>query len=402
MNNWEEFVEEMQEEMEVPDEVWNRYEYALETLPKRATGKKDKRKVGKVWKAAAGIVAASLAVVVGLCFANPAFAQNIPGVGTIFEKIQSTVEYSGDYTTKDYTAKDSEEKTLAGASDQGIQITPSEVYCDGQSVYITVNIESEKGGFDGMSDEYTERFLDENGEANKANVISTLGSFQLKSDGKNEELDSDEFQGEVINDKEFVGLYKVDLKDIVTKEDVLKLHFDSLTYSYAIGDEYTNIAGDWNLTIPFTADMQNSKVYEVKEENDKGYGIDKVFVSPYQVVVYTKHPEQKPSMEYTKENYEKKKEAGEKVPDTYEEFANVVMPGEHGVCIFNQDNEALEYSTESATGQLFFARKGLDIQKLQIFMSTDEKGIYGIDMIKTIDVKEAEKKASLKAVVTVD
>ena len=50
-------------------------------------------------------------------------------------------------------------EAVCTASDQGLTITASEVYSDGYSIYLAVEVESEEGGFSNISPALYETFL---------------------------------------------------------------------------------------------------------------------------------------------------------------------------------------------------------------------------------------------------
>ena len=104
------------------------------------------KKFGKVGKGVAVAAAAAVIGIGGLGYVNPVLAARLPLIGKIFEKVEDDVTYSGDYTDKgivltneDYTGNlDISDYSV---SDKGITLTASEVYCDGYSIFLTVNIE---------------------------------------------------------------------------------------------------------------------------------------------------------------------------------------------------------------------------------------------------------------------
>ncbi len=118
------------------------------------------RKSGKIGTGVAAAVAVAVIGIGGLGYFNPVLAAKIPLIGKIFEKVEDDVTYSGDYTDKgtvltneDYAGNlDTPDYSI---SDQGITLTASEVYCDGYSIFLTVNIESEEADFTHIPEHYT-------------------------------------------------------------------------------------------------------------------------------------------------------------------------------------------------------------------------------------------------------
>ena len=116
------------------------------------------RKSGKIGKCVAA--AAAVIGIGGLGYFNPVLAAKIPLIGKIFEKVEDDVTYSGDYTDKgtvltneDYAGNlDTSDYSV---SDKGITLTASEAYCDGYSIFLTVNIEAEDADFTHIPEHYT-------------------------------------------------------------------------------------------------------------------------------------------------------------------------------------------------------------------------------------------------------
>ena len=127
-------------------------------IHKRRKGKM--KKFGKIGKYAAAVVAAVVIGTCGLGYLNPVLAAKIPLIGKIFEKVEDDAAYSGDYADKKtvLTNEDSVgnlDTSDYTVSDKGITLTASETYCDGYSIFLTVNIESEDADFTHIPKHYT-------------------------------------------------------------------------------------------------------------------------------------------------------------------------------------------------------------------------------------------------------
>lgn len=107
------------------------------------------------------VTAAVLAGGVLLCASNPALAAKIPIIGAIFDRVEQDVTFSGEYSKKDnvLTAEDESTgmpvNTQYSVEDNGVTMTASEIYSDGYSIYLTLDVQSESGGFDKMPSHYT-------------------------------------------------------------------------------------------------------------------------------------------------------------------------------------------------------------------------------------------------------
>lgn len=132
-----------------------------------------KRRTGLVYKTVAGMAAAA-AVFSGVCIANPAFAANIPLVGSVFKRIGNSLGFAGDYekyattlTEKepedgsvqvDYdeqeetgdTEKEEKEPseeggdTLYSKTVNGVTVSLDQVYCNDAALYLSLLVKSEK------------------------------------------------------------------------------------------------------------------------------------------------------------------------------------------------------------------------------------------------------------------
>lgn len=132
-----------------------------------------KRRTSLVYKTVAGMAAAA-ALFSGVCIANPAFAANIPLVGSVFERIGTSLGFAGDYekyattlTEKepedgsvqvDYDEQEEtgdaekEEKepseeggdTLYSKTVNGVTVSLDQVYCNDAALYLSLLVKSEK------------------------------------------------------------------------------------------------------------------------------------------------------------------------------------------------------------------------------------------------------------------
>ena len=164
----------------------------------------------------------------------------------------------------------------------------------------------------------------------------------------------------------------------------------------------------FNFDIPFTVDTKSAKEYEVNVSGG-GYTIQKVFVSPYQVVSYVDVPFTE--REVTREEYDamaKEKTGGEgDFGLTYEEYAEEVRRTYQmwDTVICNQDGEML-FSDQESIGKSVAAVDGKKVSALHVFVFDDMDA--AIEVIKsrldkgTINIQEAAGKAAVTAEVTVE
>ena len=89
-------------------------------------------------KKCAWSVLSCLVIIFGIIHvANPAMAENIPIIGSVFYYIQDVIDFKGDY--KKYATGTDER-----VQDHGITISMTEAYCDGANLFVSYVIESQK------------------------------------------------------------------------------------------------------------------------------------------------------------------------------------------------------------------------------------------------------------------
>ncbi|MFQ7549730.1 MAG: DUF4179 domain-containing protein [Blautia marasmi] len=315
------------------------------------------------------VAAAAAITVTTICFADPAFAAKIPILGQIFKQIQQQSTFSGEYSDKaEILSKEDADGTVPADSkytvqDAGVTITASEIYCDGLSVFVTAEIDVEQGGLDNIP----------------GNIMYLQGGWKLSGSEEENMLMNNNLEGHIVDDHTFVGMMKLDLEEQNLQEGVLELQFSMVGYddkNEADAEDISashKIQGVWSLELPFTADTEAVQEIPVnKEEN--GYRLDKVFLSPYQVIAYTDVPYTE--NEVSREEYEsvmrEKTGGSDDFGITYEEYVeqNSKTYSQCNTIIFNQDGEMLT-PTEEIYGRSVNAVQGMDITKLKIYMFDD-------------------------------
>ena len=300
--------------------------------------RKDKmNKFGKIGKCVAATVAATVIGIGGLGYFNPVLAAKIPLIGKIFEKVEDDATYSGDYTDKItvLTNEDSAgnlDTSDYTVSDKGITLTASEVYCDGYSIFLTVNIESEDADFTHIPEHYTGMNAADN---------RTSAGFYIRGtwsvDGSSPEWLENTFDGKVIDSHTFAGMLKINLAEKYTGSGELNLNVDGLGYDddrMLDGEEISAshwTDGSWNIVIPFEINAADVKTIEVGDKKGN-ITLEDVVVSPYQVIVH----------------------AGW----SYEPCSTIC---------FNQDGEMLHPDMEMA-GRAVFAVQGKEIKTLYVYI----------------------------------
>lgn len=411
MKNYEEFIDGLRQDTEIPAEVDAKFEQTLSELPNISVHKKRKSMKWVKWVSS---VAAVFVLGIGFCYTNPVLAAKIPIIGRIFEQVEQDVTYSGDYKEKgtvlvseEGSGEDNADTTTKYTTkDQGLEITASEVYCDGYSIFLTAKITSEAGGFDHIQSHYTGGFRD--GEATMTQGIYTNGNWQMEDGSKSGELLNNNFEGSVLDDHTFIGMMKFDLDEVISGDGVLNLNLSFLGYddiNWLENDDltpYYKFEGNWQFSIPYTVDTETAKEITVNQKSDLGYGIEKVFLSPYQLIVFTEVPYTTLSEEeFSREDYKnllKETPGAEDDEDTmtYEEYINFKSYADRDLSVFNQDGEVLMFQGGD-TEKTVFAVKGLDISDLHIFVGQK----FG-DLSRETDMEKAKSIAIMEVDVKVN
>lgn len=333
--------------------------------------RKDKMgKFGKAGITAAAAVTMAIVGIGGLGYFNPALAAKIPLIGKIFEKVEDDIIYSGDYSDKGTVLT---EEDYAGnldtsdysASDKGITLTASEVYCDGYSIFLTVNIEAEEADFTHIPEHYTGMHVTDNRTAAGFYIDGTWSV-----DGNASERFENTFEGEVIDSHTFAGMLKMNLAQKAVNNSKLNLNINGLGYDddrMLDGEEISAshwTEGSWEIVLPFEVDESDVKTIEVGEQKGN-ITLENVVVSPYQVIVHATTPGEQ--RELTDDRREK---LLSKAPDMTDAEMFALLGYSYEPCYticFNQDGEMLYADTEMA-GRAGFAVQGKEIKTLYIFL----------------------------------
>lgn len=327
-------------------------------------------KSGRIGKMVAAAVSVAVIGTGGLGYFNPVLAAKIPLIGKIFEKVEDDITYSGDYTDKgtvltneDYAGNlDTSDYFV---SDQGITLTASEVYCDGYSVFLTVNIESKDADFTHIPKHYTGTNVSDNRTAAGFYID---GTWSIDEDSS-ERLENT-FEGEVIDSHTFAGMMKINFAKKVSGSGELNLKVDGLGYDddRMLDSEEISAShwtdGSWNIALPFEVNETEVKTIEVGEKKGD-FTLERVVISPYQVIVQTATPGKQ--RELTDDRREK---LLSKDPDLTDAEMFKILGWSYEPCqtiVFNQDGEMLYADTEMA-GRAGFAVQGKEIKTLRIFI----------------------------------
>lgn len=245
-------------------------EKSLKEVRRQAFGKR-KRRIYAV----CGSAAAVIGLLFAFCLVSPVMAKKLPVIGHIFKSLENQITYSGDYSGKTKLLSDDQTASAKNpytVSSKGIKLTASEVYSDGYSVYLSLDIKAE-------GKKLTDQPVQQNDE------INISGSYKWGKD-KIWEPFSDSAQGVWLSDNHFTGIVKMDLNYRKTPRSsaLLSCRIDFISGSPRGTD------GRWYMDIPVSVDQKDNHVYDIKDQNKRKQGIKDVVVTPYQVIVHPYMP----------------------------------------------------------------------------------------------------------------
>ena len=335
--------------------------------------KRRKGKMKKTYKTGK-VIAAAMAIAVmgtlGLGRLNPVLAAKIPLIGKIFEKVEDEVTFSGDYKDKGTVLTNEDhagnlDTADYSVSDKGITLTASEVYCDGYSVFLTVDIEAPEADFT-----HIPKYDTGSSVADEQTAAGFYISGTWSIGGNSPEYLKNTFDGKVIDSHTFAGLLKMNLAEQIADSGELSLHITGLGYDDDRMLDGEDISashwtdGSWDLTIPFAVNGADVKKIEVGEKKGN-ITLDYVVISPYQVIVHTTTPGKQ--RELTDDRREK---LLSKDPDMTDAEMFEILGWSYEPCqtiLFNQDGEMLYPDMEMA-GWAGFAVQGKEIKTLHLFI----------------------------------
>lgn len=226
MNQNEKIISAFRQDMELPAIVTQKADAAFaqilaeeqkETGKMKETKKKSHKKKMPLWAKSAAAVAAVLLLVIGVCSTNPVLAARIPVLGRIFSMLGKTAEYPGDY--QEYVqpleepdqvpAKEGEAEADTPAYSQtvdGVTVTLSEIYCNQESLSISMLVES--------SEPFADKIMKwQDGSRRLSLEAVTEFSFRPLPYVGDKEL-----EGDFLDEKTFAGIWRIGLDGVLADE----------------------------------------------------------------------------------------------------------------------------------------------------------------------------------------
>ncbi|MCM1159217.1 MAG: DUF4179 domain-containing protein [Bacteroidales bacterium] len=345
---------------------------------KKITVQQKKRNL-KLWAFRGGAVAAAFVCGIVFCISNPSFAANLPLIGHIFEKMQDDFPYAGDYSGIGEKLADEPASGEEGAEEttgweeasgyvqtvDGVTITLSEMYCNSQALYVTVQIQSE------------EKFP----EIDSLNFEESTGEFSFlveEAAGKSgfragKAYLTPTLDGAFIDENTYAGLLRFDLNEVtgynasaleIPETYSVKLRLNRLVGGLvdveapdfglteeemeAMSDEewkawmlkwdaehpdyddhlVATYCGSWIFDLDVTMDKSDMQVVEINEKNEQGIGFKRVVKDRFEITMYT-YPDI--SKDSAKHYFPVMLDADGKLMDGNDGWVNVLEIGDHDV-----------------------------------------------------------------------
>lgn len=265
-------IETMLSEIEIPDSL---NEVSFSAIDDARTYIKRRRRIQTTVLSLAAVLITGVS---GILIVQPAWAQEIPFIANVFEYVNDRLTMKGDYPS--YVTNVNET-----VRDGDIGITLTEVYCDGENLFVSYNIHD----FDEKSDQFAGSYLD--------NLVKLEGSLTLRTEDDQtvalEEMHNGEYvHGKFIDDKTYIGVatFLYENQKFPDKFTV-DINLNRMTLLAENADDTDRmISGNWNFTIP--VEVNYDDITEISPDIQKDdHSIDKIIISPFLVTVYTSYPD---------------------------------------------------------------------------------------------------------------
>ena len=273
----------------VPDEMENVIKNAV-NIGYQEVQINRKRKWDKVAITIGGM-AAALALFVGAGFLNPMIANaysEIPVIGKIFSYLYELEEYDvqyeqiAEYAEPIVSAQEDHENTLAQEQESVVDMELQEAYCDGYSLYVSVQIESDTPLF-------------EESIENKEGMVQIFASESITTSDREKVAIGDgslNFQGVFTDANTFVGVARSGetLENYNLSKEV-EYTITSKHMQVYVGEEMIDIRGEWEYRGMFQCSAKAPDVTDVGETIADGFTLQEIRLHPYEIQAVVEEPE---------------------------------------------------------------------------------------------------------------
>ena len=384
MKKFEDFVEGIREEVQIPDTVNRRFEETLSKLD----GKEGKQ--GKKWLKIASVAASFVLVSTIVLASNQALASKFSLLGNIFGRVEDKVTYSGDYNNKQKLLEKENSNAILSVEDKGIKISASEVYSDGFSVFVTLKMDYAKYDFSKLTTY----------PANNGKSVTLITSFGINRAADDYDYDI-QFEGENEGKHTFVGMTKFDKTDYSLEKGYVNINIKGIW----LENWDKEIKGSWILRVPYETDKENGKEIIVNKKTKNNLIVEKLFLSPYQLVVLSDVPYTKPYENKTDQEIIDKWGGKIKKGDS-EEIKKIRDSKEYDfyeIAVFTQDGKRLDWEEigdgEGSIQRDLYSLRGKDVSKVHIYVTQKKENMFELITAKTVE--EARAKSEYDFVVDI-
>lgn len=321
-----------------------------------------RRSKAKSWAIKGGAIAAAFVMGAFVCISNPSIAAELPFIGHIFERMDQFA-YPGDYSEvgepleaetvgaeldNAQSAEEMDEVSKYTQTVDGMTVTLSEVYCNAQALYITVQIKSKEvlpevyDFYFHTSEEYS--FT----PSKKSDLIYLQGekvdeytyAGVMRFDLNNRAIDTTDLDKVIeenanqgfMTDAEVIDKYVKDV--VIPKNFTLHLAISDITADLlnpepidygkskeelaAMSDEeweqymtqYVNehpdlydnqsvsYKGTWDFQLDITMDDSMTQVVELNDYNELGIGFEKVVKDRFEITMYDAYKDESKRADY--------------------------------------------------------------------------------------------------------
>lgn len=326
-----------------------------------------KQRRTKLWAIKGSVVAAACMLGILVCVNGPSIAAELPFIGHIFERMQESFGYKGDYSEvgeplEDQTvgyeldnAEDVEEMENISEYTQtvnGVTVTLSEVYCNAQALYITMQMKSDEplpetyNFYCSTLEQYsfipTESSCLVDIEGKRIDNYTYAGVMRFDLNSRNiddsaylTELEKLEQEGKIDEnsmdaDTPLEYLEEVEIPETFTLDLCIKgisgdlMNAEPIDYGktaeelQAMSEEeweqYMNqyiaehpdmfdhlsvtYEGDWNFSLDVKIDTSSTQVVELNDYNELGIGFEKVVKDRFEITMYDSYKDESQRTDY--------------------------------------------------------------------------------------------------------
>lgn len=209
-----------------------------------------------------GSIAAVTAIACSVVVSNPVLAAKIPIVGHVFEMLQGSYSYKGDYSTLATPLQEegkNEEDSAYTKESGGVKVSFSEVYCNNQAIYLALFIESKEG--------FPDTLIDSNG----------IPWIQVETTEKYSFNPSEVkayryMEGKMIDKNTYAGILRIPLDEINRDSTEFDKYIEKIggPEAYEGSQEAEDLIKELDIPESFTMNLSITQIIGDKAEVDTG------------------------------------------------------------------------------------------------------------------------------------